>query len=383
MPERPSVALIAHGAHDAGGMERYLAELVRHGAESIDFHLVMSHVAPDLLEISTVHRIRVPATPVPLLFSAFYVAAGRRLGALDVDLRHSMGALQPAPVDVTSVQFCHAAFAALGAETQRVDGGRLRALNRQVDRRISLAAERRQYGRSGAGLYLAASNGVRSELAEHYGITDSVVVPNGHDPQRFAVDARQARAFVKAEQGLPEGAVVAAFLGGDWVRKGLEHVFEGVAIARGRGASDLHLLVVGPGDRGRYEALAAARGIADAVSFVGATPTPERYLVASDVFVFPTAYEAFPLVAIEAAAAGLPLVATAVNGIEDLLVHERTGLEVTRDGASIGAALERLVADLALRGRMSEAIRHVASQYTWSAAAAKTLAAYEQALRSR
>jgi UDP-glucose:(heptosyl)LPS alpha-1,3-glucosyltransferase len=92
------------------------------------------------------------------------------------------------------------------------------------------------------------------------------------------------------------------------------------------------------------------------VRFAGVRRDVERVYAACDAFVLPTAYETFSLVTYEAAAAGVPIVATRVSGIEDLLRDGENGVEITRDAASIAAALRRLD-DPAERERMGAAGR--------------------------
>ena len=86
--------------------------------------------------------------------------------------------------------------------------------------------------------------------------------------------------------------------------------------------------MVGAGDAARIEALAGRHGVAGRLRLLGRRADVERWYQAADLFVFPTAYEAFPLVGLEAAASALPLVATAVNGIEDLVQDGDAGLLV-------------------------------------------------------
>jgi len=82
-----------------------------------------------------------------------------------------------------------------------------------------------------------------------------------------------------------------------------------------------------------------------------------------DLFVLPTRGEVFPLAGMEALAAGLPLVATRVGGLPELVVDGESGSLVdVDDGDALGDALEQLVGDAALRRRMSERARRDAEQ---------------------
>ncbi|MEM7272679.1 MAG: glycosyltransferase [Actinomycetota bacterium] len=121
------------------------------------------------------------------------------------------------------------------------------------------------------------------------------------------------------------------------------------------------LTVVGDGpDRDRFEAAAAAAGLASAVEFTGSVSQDEvaRLLAEADTFVLPSFAEGVPVTLMEAMARSLPVVTTAVGGIAELVEDEVNGL-LTRPGdpASLAEALERLADDVALRTRMGRAGR--------------------------
>jgi glycosyltransferase involved in cell wall biosynthesis len=141
--------------------------------------------------------------------------------------------------------------------------------------------------------------------------------------------------------------------------------------------------VVGDGDGERFREHAQRAGVAANVRFFGRRADAERFYQAADIFVLPTLYEAHPLVVQEAAASALPLVTTAVNGVEDLLAGGRAGIAVTRDGASVGAALTRLAADADLRRRLGTAGRETASGYRWQRSVSSVLGMYRSLLGER
>lgn len=373
----PSVALVAHTVHDRGGMERAVAELIRGTADRFAFTLIASEVQEDLRHLVRWLPIRVPRRPVPLLLAGFWVAAGARLRDVDADLVHTVGAIVPTRADIATVQFCHAAVAHLPQEMRGVDGGVARQVNHAIDRRLALGMERHCYRERRIRMLAAASSGVERELHEHYAGVPTTVIPNAVDPTRFRPNT-QSRATVRAEHGYTDEDVVAVFLGGDWRRKGLPVVIEALAEARRRGATRLRLLVVGRGNEVAAAAHAAAVGVAEAVTIAGPTLRPEALLAAGDVFVSASSYEAFPLAALEAASVGLPIVATPINGIEELVVDGVGGLLCPRDPTSFGAALVRLHEDAGLRQRMGAAVRTSAAAYTWGAVNRATGEHYER-----
>src|SRR5690606_35585564 len=143
----------------------------------------------------------------------------------------------------------------------------------------------------------------------------------------------------RAEHGIADDDTVLLWVGKEFRRKGLEPLIKALpGLPRSARA-----IVVGGDDPAPFQALAARLGVADRIVFVGHSSRVEDYFAAGDVFVFPTLYEAFALVTLEAAAAGLPLVTTRVNGTEDFVVDGENGAFIERDPASIVAAVTPLV----------------------------------------
>src|SRR5206468_11016146 len=88
-------------------------------------------------------------------------------------------------------------------------------------------------------------------------------------------------------------------------------------------------LVVGDGEeRKRLEEQATRLGLRQAVVFLGARDDVPRLLAAADVYVHPSLFEALPTSLLEAMATGLPVVATRVGGVPEIVAHGRTGLLV-------------------------------------------------------
>lgn len=131
---------------------------------------------------------------------------------------------------------------------------------------------------------------------------------------------------------------------------------------------DLTFVIAGDGPRAaELRALSAALGLSQCVRFLGHVEDVPALLGGAQAFVLPSISEAFPNAAIEAMAAGLPVVASAVGGLLDLVDHERTGLLVTpSDPNALAGAIEMLVANPARAARLGAAAREdVAQRYSF------------------
>jgi glycosyltransferase involved in cell wall biosynthesis len=110
---------------------------------------------------------------------------------------------------------------------------------------------------------------------------------------------------------------------------------------------------------------AAARAVQDRVIFAGLRPDARALMGAADVMLVPSRWEGLPLAVLEGLAAGVPIVATRVRGVRELLTHERDCLLVEPDDhRGLAAAVRRLFADPSLAARLAAAGQSVASRYT-------------------
>ena len=151
--------------------------------------------------------------------------------------------------------------------------------------------------------------------------------------------------------------------------KGLDVLVRAIAQISGEGRA-LRLLIVGDGpERGKLEQLVDRLGIGDVTEFRGevshdAVPAA---LAELDIFAMPSLAEGFGVAALEASATGLPVVASDVHGIPDVVDHPRTGLLVPPgSAAALATALTRLLDNGDLRNELGTAGRaFVKRHYRW------------------
>jgi len=239
-------------------------------------------------------------------------------------------------------------------------------------------------------IVLASCSVEADQLAALYGADpDRVrVVAPGVDHAFFAPgDRAQARRAL----GLPAGDPILLFVGRIQPLKGVAVAVRALAVLDDR--PDARLVVVGgpSGPHGsqhlrEVRALTVALGVADRVEFVEPQPHEllSTYYRAADVCVVPSRSESFGLVALEAAACGVPVVAAAVGGLTTLVDDGRTGLlvEDPTPGA-FARAVARLLDDPGLARSFSRAATVRAARYTWASAAAVLRATYDELAAER
>jgi UDP-glucose:(heptosyl)LPS alpha-1,3-glucosyltransferase len=211
----------------------------------------------------------------------------------------------------------------------------------------------------------APSRRTLEEIVKSYGVAPARVhlVPFGLDVKRFIPVDEATRARMRESWQLPRpDAVAFIVVANEFVRKGVPLIIE--CLAR---LPDSVLVVAGRDDPAPMQALARKLGVDSRVRFVG-TIGPEMLTAAygaADAFVFPTAYESFGMVCIEAMSCGLPVVVTRVGGIEDYVTDGVDGILVERTVNDVCAAMTRLAQDVALRRRLGDQGRATARSYDW------------------
>ncbi len=152
-------------------------------------------------------------------------------------------------------------------------------------------------------------------------------IHNGVDAGQFTSCESPARAELGLREKLPVVGTVCRL---DEPKKGLSTLLEAMAdMSASTGSDSCQLLIVGDGPaRSGLHALSRKLGIAPWVRFAGERHDVARVLSLMDVFVLPSRHEGFGIAILEAMAAGLPVVATNVGGIPEIVVDGETGLLV-------------------------------------------------------
>lgn len=174
---------------------------------------------------------------------------------------------------------------------------------------------------------------------------------SGVDLTKFKFD-REARALIRKDLSIPQGAFCLTFIGRLSRSKGVLDLVEAFSQINNQ---KLFLMIVGP-DEGCIvkEIKEKYSFVLNRLRFVGYTYNPERYMSASDVLCLPSYKEGFGSVIIEAAAVGLPAIASNIYGITDAVINNQTGLlHEAKDIADIKKNIELLFSNPSLFNKLA------------------------------
>ena len=361
MNEKPLIAHVLYRL-DTGGMEHMLVKLINHTHQRYR-HAVVCLEGYGVLrdQIESVDVTCVALNKKPGKDWGCYFRLWRVLRNMKPDLVHTynIGALDVAPVArLAGVQCVVHAERGRDAADPRGESRKYRLLRRWllpfIDR------------------YLPVSRDLQNWLIEKVGIPSSrvICIPNGIDVTAFATaaDVKGARPLL-GSFALP-GTVLIGTVGRlDPVKDqaGLIAAFYNLCGALPQERERLRLVLVGEGpQRPALESLIAHTGLLAQIRLVGNRTDVAALLAEFDVFALSSIAEGMPGVVLEAMAAGLPVVATAVGGVGEVVVAGVTGTLVpASDPEALAAALANYVLDDKLRAQHGNAGReHVVAQFS-------------------
>ena len=379
-PGRLRIAIVTQAVRREDGQGRVnyeiALELLSRGHSLL---LIAAEVDPGLLAMTGVAWVVAPKSRLPTYLLRDQVFAARATAALirrrrEYDLVVANGFVAWCGCDINLVHFVHAAWRDSPAHPIR--GQRLTpsALYQWAYTALNVRLERFGFRRSKA--IVAVSELVRQQLIRCGTPAERMtVIPNGVDLEAFAPRPGNRAAF-----GLPDAPFMAMFAGDlQSSRKNLDTVLNALAATPG-----IHLAIAGDAARSRYPAMARKLGIADRTHFLGRRSDIAALMCAVDVFAFPSHFEPFGLVLLEASACGLPVITSPDSGACDALQGEGLiVLDQANDTAGLVRALTMLQSDPARRRRMGAKARLAAERLSWTAATQRYHAVVESIAMQR
>lgn len=356
------VAFIRYRYDPFGGAERFtqlLAETL--ASRGIEVHLLSRSWVETPGSRIRFHHVGGPAVPRLLGQISFVLEVRRIVGREGFDLVQSN--------ERTLSQHVYRAGDGVHAEWLAIR--KLRATVRQrlsIDlnpfHRYRLWIERRLFRDPSLRAVIVNSNMIGNQIRKHFGVAASRIrtIYNGVDTERFHPRRRETEgAALRREHNIGPGTLIVLFVGSGFERKGLAPLIRCLANLVG----DVRLWVVGKGHTRAYERIADRLGLGDRITFFGPRSPVAPFYAAADVFAFPTLYDPFPSVVLEAMASGIPVITTTHAGAAEIITPGQEGFVVPPfDNEDDMAASLLPLQDEARRRHMGEAARRRAEEFS-------------------
>lgn len=211
---------------------------------------------------------------------------------------------------------------------------------------------------------IAVSDALRRRYLERGGLAPSriITVHNGIEVDRFARDAHESRALLARDLDIPDSARIVATVSVLRPGKGIEVLLDAIPHVVAQ-VPDACFVIIGDGPmRAAWTAQANALGVERHVRWAGYRNDVAALLAGCELFVLPSLDDAFPTVLMEALAAGVPIVATNVGGIPEIVDANVGRLVPANDADALARAIATLLGDRATHARMRDATRPTAAQ---------------------
>lgn len=366
------LAILSHRFQRNDGQGRVNFEVAKAALDSGWYVTILAtKCAPELSSHARCRFVRIgnDRLPTELLRNLVYAtwsAKWLRAHRDEVDLVQANGFVTWESCDLVSAHFVHAAWGkspwypfktlTLYSLYQRL----YTILNTRWERAAFTAATR----------VIAVAKPIIAELVA-IGVCEQNIelVWNGVDTRQFSPGAAQREHF-----GLPADVPIALFVGDIRTpRKNLDTVLKALAMV-----PSLHLAVAGRVDRSPYPSMAHDLAVDHRVHFLGQITAIPLLMRSTDIFVFPSRYEAHPLVLLEAMASGLASIVSGTFGAEDFLGEGGLIVKDPDDTVALAAAMQALIDNPCRRAAMGAAGRLLALDMQWSTMAGQYLHIFQK-----
>ncbi|OPY14627.1 MAG: Lipopolysaccharide core biosynthesis protein RfaG [Syntrophus sp. PtaB.Bin001] len=324
------IALIREKYTDFGGAERYVASLAENlalrGNEVEIFARTWktSKSVPksgEACHSPVLHRVPVLKGPSFLEIISFAVNVRKMLKKNRYDIIHSFERTLYQDI-YRAGDGCHRQWL---AQRSRIESPLKGMVNRVNPLHVTLLwMEKQIFKENGCRAVMANSQRGKKEIVDLYRFPEDKiqVIYSPVDQQRFFCSDRQEKKdFLFRKYRIEPGNPLLLFVGSGFKRKGLTATLKALSLL----PSPAHLIVVGKDRISPYARLARELNIDEFVSFTGPISDVAPYYQGADLLVFPTIYEPFSNVCLEAMAAGLPVVTSRINGASEVIVEGQNG----------------------------------------------------------
>ncbi len=354
------IALLCHKySLRMGGLERDTVLLSREMLKAGHEVHIFANRCEDKVPGMNFHHVPMLHISSPGKNLSFALSAKQKLAGKNFDIIQSMDRILHQDIfrvsdGINPVQMIH-----------RYPNPMIRRVFAATPRRLALKwLEEKIFIHGGTRMILAISGMIKQEIVEHYGVSPEkiAVIYNGIDTSVFQPGVKEKyRKSIRDMYSIRDDEILLLFISNDHKRKNLDAVLEAMRVI---GDKKYRLLVVGDGRISPYQKKAGKYRIENQVSFLGHRPKIERYFGAADIFVFPSHYDAFGNVCLEAMACGLPVIVSGKCGASELIQNGKDGIILEKNRVAYLAESISMLEDRSLRNDIGNYAAVTAAQYT-------------------
>lgn len=364
------VAIVTHNVIPGDGQGRVNLEIARCALEhEHEVTIVADQVCTEVLDLGArwlrVHPMK-GSTLVKVMDFAWRADKVIRQIRDDMDIICTNGVVCFEPHDVNIVHFVHSSWLSSSFHPLH-DQWSPRTLYQYVFTRVNATLERRVFSR--CRKIVGVSDLVTSEL-ERIGVPQARVdtIPNGVSLSEFYPGKAD-----RSRWGLPDGANIALFAGDiNSNRKNLGSIMLAL-----KELPTWYLVVAGTVGKSPYPEMSRKLGIQDRTNFLGFRDDLPELMRAVDTFVFPSRYEPFGLVILEALASGTPVITASSVGASQVLTAESNCGIVLEDSEDILSLIQAFKDVETMSASVELSARNTAEAYSWNQMGIKYLYLFE------
>lgn len=216
----------------------------------------------------------------------------------------------------------------------------------------------------------------KKEIVDLCGVPENKihVIYTAVDSKRFTGNhGQETKEKICRQFGINPDKPLLLFVGSGFQRKGLPVTLQALGLL----PFPTHLIVVGKERLSPYQCMAKKLSVDSSVTFTGPIPDVAPFYAGADLFIFPTIYEPFSNVCLEAMAAGLPVVTSRINGASEMIIEGENGY-VIEDPLNPAEIADKIQQGLAIsKIRIAEANGNILKKLTWENHIRQVLELYE------
>jgi glycosyltransferase involved in cell wall biosynthesis len=351
------IAIVTHNIIKGDGQGRVNYEIAQYAlSQGNKVFLITNQVDKDLIQKGAVWMpIKIPKFPILLKVLLFAYKANRMLNKIKVDVIYGAGFTLTKKHDVNTAHFIHDAWMKSPMHTSKIRKGPY-GWYQWIYTKLNMYFEKISFKKS--KMVVAVSKKIKQDLTKIGIHKEKIhVIYNGVDINEF-FPGKTNRKNLK----LPEKVPLALFVGDiKTPRKNLDTVLKALVKI-----PELHLAVAGDTRESPYIKLAKELKLTKRVHFLGYKKDVANIMHAVDLFVFPSRYDPFAIVVLEAMASSLPVITTKTVGASELITP-KSGivLKYPNETKALAQAMNDLVKNPKKRKETGKVGRVIAKRYTW------------------